>query len=172
MSPSSPFRSLVIAIAAATLLSAAVPARAETQDAEDPRLWLTSGFLSRHVGSGNTGRYNEKNGGLGVEFALDADWRLAAGSYRNSVREHSRYAQAVWTPAWTRAQAGEWKFGLGAALGVVDGYPAMRHGGFFPTVLPVASVEWRRVGVNLTYIPSLAGNVTGAFALQLKLAVF
>lgn len=172
MSSSSPFRSLTSAAAAATLLLAAVPACADTNEPAGQRLWLTSGFVSRHVGSGNTGRYNEKNGGLGVEWAVDADWHLAAGAYRNSVRRHSRYAQVVWTPEFTRARHGDCKFGLGAALGVVDGYPAMRHGGFFPTVLPVASVEWRRVGVNLTYIPSLAGNVTGAFALQLKLAVF
>ncbi|WP_295641089.1 hypothetical protein [uncultured Methylibium sp.] len=172
MASSSPFRSLASAAVAVTLLSIAVPASADTNEPDGQHLWLTTGFVSRHVGSGNTGRYNEKNGGLGIEVALDEDWRLAAGAYRNSMRQHSRYAQAVWSPEFTRARRGDWKFSLGAALGVVDGYPAMRHGGFFPTVLPVASVEWRRVGVNLTYIPSLAGNVTGAFALQLKLAVF
>lgn len=160
------------AAAVALLLSGPAPALAGTPEAQGQQLWLTSGFLSRHVGSGNTGRYNEKNGGLGFELAFSDDWRLAAGAYRNSVRRHSRYAQAVWSPELTRLRHGDWKFSLGAALGVVDGYPAMRHGGFFPTVLPVASVEWRRIGVNLTYIPSLAGNVTGAFALQLKLAAF
>lgn len=45
----------------------------------------------------------------------------------------------------------------------------MRDGRYFPTLLPIATLEWNRVGANLTYIPSIAGNVTGAIALQLKL---
>jgi hypothetical protein len=54
----------------------------------------------------------------------------------------------------------------------VDGYPDMCDGGFFPTLLPVATLEWNRVGVNLTYIPSIAGNVSGAVARQLKLQLY
>lgn len=165
-------RSLAAFGAAATLLLAPALARADAPEPDGQRLWLTTGFVSHHVGGGSPHRYNERNGGLGIEYTLGPDWQLAAGAYKNSVREHSRYAQAVWTPELTRTRLGDCKLGLGAALGVVDGYPAMRRGGFFPTVLPVASIEWKRVGVNLTYIPSLAGNVTGAFAVQLKLAVF
>jgi hypothetical protein len=64
---------------------------------------------------------------------------------------------------------GDWKFRLGTAFGVVDGYPRMRAGGHYPTLLPVASFEWRALGLNLTYVPSIAGNVAGAVALQAKL---
>lgn len=86
--------------------------------------------------------------------------------------ETSRYAQLVWSPDRTTWRVHGCTFALGGAVGTVDGYPGMRGGGFFPTLLPVASLEWRRIGINLTYIPSVAGNVAGAVALQAKFRLF
>lgn len=154
-------------LAALACLLAVSPSQAE--DAAVGGLWVTSGFVSKHARSGN---YNENNRGIGFEYTLDARWHLAAGVYDNSMRRTSRYAQAVWSPDATLWRSGDWKANLGVAVGLVDGYRDMREGGFFPTLLPVASLEWKRVGVNLTYIPSIAGNVSGAVALQLKLQLY
>jgi hypothetical protein len=153
------------ALAALALLLAATPALAEDADSESVGLWLSSGFVSRHSGDHD---YNESNEGIGVELAFNRNWRLAAGVYDNSVRETSHYAQVVWSPDASSWRGGDWKASLGIAVGLVDGYPDMRDGGVFPTLLPVATVEWRRLGANLTYIPSVAGNVSGAMALQVK----
>lgn len=154
-------------LAALASLLAVPPSQAE--DAAAGTLWVTSGFVSKHSRGSD---YNENNRGVGFEYTFDASWHLAAGVYDNSLRRTSRYAQAVWSPDATLWRRGDWKARLGAAVGLVDGYPDMRDGRFFPTLLPVASLEWNRVGVNLTYIPSIAGNVSGAVALQLKLQLY
>ncbi len=160
-------------LAVASLALCLVPslARADGFDSAVGGLWITSGFWSQHDHGGRgkpAGGWNESNTGIGAEYAFDEDWRLSAGVYENSVFETSRYAQLVWSPPMTTWRHGAATLQLGAAAGVVDGYPGMRDGGFFPTLLPVASLEWHRVGLNLTYIPSIGGNVAGAFALQLK----
>jgi hypothetical protein len=148
-------------------LRAVPPSQAE--DAAIGTLWVTSGFVSKHSSSRD---YNENNQGVGFEYTFNPNWQLAAGVYDNSLRQTSRYAQAVRSSDATLWRSGDWKARLGVAVGLVDGYPDMRHGGVFPTLLPVASLEWNRVGVNLTYIPSIAGNVSGAVALQLKLQLY
>jgi hypothetical protein len=135
-----------------------------------PQLWLDSGFLSHHVQ--HRGRYNEHNDGLGLEWHFGSgDWQLDAGHYRNSLRQGSNYLQLGWTPLkaelpW-RMQAR-----LGASVGAVDGYPSVRHGGWFPTLVPVLSLEGSRVGVNLVYIPTVGKRVDGAYAVQLKFRAF
>lgn len=163
-----------IAATALALCTLSNPAWADETAADPSRLWLASGFLSRHDSDGGApeGGWNETNGGIGLEYAFNGNWRLAAGVYENSMYETSRYAQLVWSPDRTTWRVRGCTFTLGAAVGTVDGYPGMREGRFFPTLLPVASVAWRRIGINLTYIPSLAGNVAGAMALQAKFRFF
>jgi hypothetical protein len=56
----------------------------------------------------------------------------------------------------------------GGSIGLINGYPKVRHNKVFATLVPALSVETRRVGLNLVYIPSLGKRVDGAFALQAK----
>jgi hypothetical protein len=56
-------------------------------------------------------------------------------------------------------------------VGAVNGYPKVRHGGYWATLVPMVSLESRRVGLNFVYIPSVGKRVDGAYALQVKLRV-
>lgn len=148
-------------------------ALANEQDPESGSVWVTSGFVSKHTSQQHApaGGWNEDNAGIGIEYVFNSNWLVEGGAYKNSVYKRSHYAQIVWSPDLVTWSAGDWKVRLGAAVGVVDGYPRMAGGGYFPTLLPVASAHWKRVGVNLTYVPSIAGNVAGAVALQAKFRV-
>ena len=160
-----------ILAAALSFISFCGPAMADEETRSASSLWVTSGFLSKHTTNRHAPRrgWNESNTGIGVEYAFDGRWRVAGGVYENSVYRTSRYAQLVWSPELTTGRCGDWTAQLGVAVGAVDGYPRMGGGGYFLTVLPVASLQWKHVGVNLTDIPSLAGNVAGAVALQAEL---
>lgn len=136
------------------------------------QLWLDSGFWSHHTRSNtNSGKpYREHNAGLGLEWHFKPQWQVNAGHYRNSLDEPSNYLQLGWMPlSWS--PVGDLKLELGGSVGVVNGYPGIADKGYFPSLVPVATVEWRRVGINLVYIPSI-GRIHGACAAQLKFLVF
>jgi hypothetical protein len=59
---------------------------------------------------------------------------------------------------------------LGVVAGVFNGYPR-NNGGWFLAAAPVASFEYKRVGVNVIYIPTYK-SVHGSLSFQLKLKVF
>jgi len=149
---------------------AASAALANEPDPASGSVWVTSGFVSKHTSRQHAPAqgWNENNTGIGIEYGLGSHWLVEGGIYRNSVYKTSRFAQVVWSPQRVTWSSGDWTIRFGAAAGVVDGYPRMNGGGFFPTLLPVASAQWGRVGLNLTYVPSIAGNVAGAVALQAK----
>ncbi|MDB5932985.1 MAG: hypothetical protein JWQ01_329 [Massilia sp.] len=122
--------------------------------------WLTSGFETFHFDreKGLSGR----NNGLGAEYRLRGDIALTIGHFRNSDREPSTYVGAIWQP-----------YALGPVrLGVVgaafNGYPRMRQGGWFPALIPVATVEYKYVGVNLGFVPSYKDRLYGGLSVQLK----
>ena len=151
----------------AALIALAAPAAVQATPASNlERVTLTSGFWSYHTS--NRSRYNEDNPGIGVEAAVNTNWTIAAGNYRNSVERASTYLQAMWTPDVARTQLGAVRLSAGVAMGLVTGYPELRNGDAFPTLLPVASMSVGPVGLNLTYIPSVAGRADGAIALQFK----
>lgn len=129
--------------------------------------WVSSGFWSHHTRRAD--HYQQNNTGIGVEWHAGGewkDWQLNAGHYRNSRNRPSNYLQAGWMPLHLSLPAG-FSLTAGASVGVVNGYPRMKGGGYFPTLVPALSLQWQRVGLNLVYIPSV-GTVDGAFALQLK----
>lgn len=158
---------------AVTDASGAAPTAASVDASDDGThgLWLTSGFLSHHTGQSTHYRYNQHNDGVGLEWHQSPSWQFNAGHYRNSVRHGSTYLQAAWMPLGLHLGDGV-RLQAGASLGVVNGYPKVDHGGYFPTLVPALALEGRRVGVNLVYIPSVGKRVDGAFALQLKLRLF
>lgn len=165
------FRQALTGAALGLALLAAGPA-AWAGDAPAPypsRLWVESGFWSHHTEPRKVGSYRENNFGLGLEWQFAPSWQLNAGHYRNSVNRPSNYLQVGWSPLnWSPVE--NLTFTAGASVGVVNGYPKI-HEGYFPTLIPMASMEWRRVGVNLLYIPSV-GRIHGAYAAQLKLRAF
>ncbi|MED5618658.1 hypothetical protein [Ideonella sp. BN130291] len=131
-------------------------------------LWVATGFRSHHTA--HASRYNQRNDGLGLEWRWSPQVQFNAGHYRNSVRHGSTYAQVAWTPLDT-ALPSDFRVRGGASVGVINGYPKVRHGGYFATLVPVMSLEWQRVGINFLYIPSVGKRVDGAYAVQLKLRV-
>ncbi len=148
-------------------LSLVGPAIADDASEERASWWLTTGFVSKH--HDNNSHYRENNPGIGVEWHWSESWRVHAGHYRNSLDRSSNYLQLAWMPLhWG---SGALDLRAGASVGVVNGYPPTRDGGYFPTLVPTLTLEYRRVGVNLVYIPSV-WNVDGAVALQLKLKLF
>ena len=144
-------------LSALVLLLSAGQAPAEPNT---PRLWLNAGFYSAHFDSGKGLR--NANPGLGFEYKLDDSWSATAGRFINSDNVHSHYVGAYYQP-WTFAGA-RW----GAVAGAFNGYPKAFHGGWFPAVLPVASWEGERLGLNVTLVPPLKDRLYGAVSFQLK----
>jgi hypothetical protein len=158
-----------IGLLCALLAGTAGAHAAEAPPAEGFRseLWLDSGFWSHHTRQRLSTPYREKNEGLGLEWRFAPDWQFNAGHYRNSVGQPSNYLQVGWMPL-NYHPVGDLRLRLGTSVGVVNGYTGIAGGGYFPTLVPVASTEWKRVGLNLVYIPSV-GRIHGAYAAQLKL---
>lgn len=155
------------------ILSAAEASEVTYQASSDTvktekKIWLTSGFLSRHLERDIN--YNERNTGIGFELQLDETSTISAGLYRNSVRERTHYLQYIWTPLSWRAVR------FGAAAGILDGYPELNDGKWALSLIPVVNVNFKLfghdAGVNLVYIPTIAEKVDGAFAVQMKVRVF
>ena len=125
------------------------------------RLWLNAGFYSAHFDT-HKGLRNA-NPGLGAEYKLDDTWALTAGRFINSDNAHSNYVGAYYQP-WTFAGAK-----LGVVGGAFNGYPRAFHGGWFPALIPVASWEGPRLGLNVALVPPLQDRLYGAISFQLKL---
>ena len=143
---------------ALALLIAASLARA---DFDASRLWLNAGFYSAHF-DGHKGLRNA-NPGLGLEYKLGGDWSATAGRFINSDNMHSSYVGAYHQP-WTFAGAK-----LGVVAGAFTGYPKAFNGGWFPALIPVASWEGERFGLNVALVPPLQDRLYGAISFQLKL---
>lgn len=127
-------------------------------------VWLNAGFYSRHFQRDKN--LNDSNPGLGVEYRFSSVASVTAGRFYNSDREYSNYAGIYYQPF----AIGDVR--LGAVVGGFNGYPKMRDGGWFPAIIPVASYEYKRVGLNFAIIPSYKDRLYGAFTFQLKLKVW
>jgi hypothetical protein len=134
----------------------------------DPQVWFNPGIYSLHFDRDKDLR--DDNIGLGVEFVMAPEHAVSAGTFINSNRERSRYVAYAWRPL-------RWELrGVDVALGVVasafEGYPNYRDGGWFLAPLPLLAIEGRRLGVNLSVIPTIRDRLDGAIAIQLKLRVW
>lgn len=145
------------ALLAMALLLAAGGAHA---DFDSSRLWLNAGFYSAHFDTGKGLR--NANPGLGAEYKLDDTWSLTGGRFINSDNAHSSYVGAYYQP-WTFAGAK-----LGVVGGAFNGYPKAFDGGWFPALIPVASWEGERFGLNVALVPPLQNRLYGALSFQLK----
>ncbi len=126
----------------------------------EPAFWVNTGGFSKHFQ--DNGR-NEVNLGLGFEYRTRPDLSFMAGYHKNSLDLHTRYLAMNYQPL----EVGP--FRVGASIGVMDGYPAKKNGGQFFAILPMASWEGERVGVNFGIIPNIPSqHVEGAFVAQIK----
>ena len=155
-----------------SVLCAAVYAAAAQAEATPaptwPQVWLNPGIYSQHFDSGKGLRNN--NIGFGAEVMLTNDHVLMAGSFINSNRARTRFAAYEWRPL-------HWQFsgvdvGAGIVVGAFDGYPNYRQGAWFVAPMPMLSIEGRRLGANISLIPTVANRFDGALAVQVKLRVW
>lgn len=147
----------------------AAGANAEATSAQwSPQVWLNLGAYSQHFDQSKD--FRENNNGFGAEVWFANDHALMAGTFINSDRARSHYGAYQWRPLhWRPAGI---NVGAGITLGVFDGYPSYRSGGWFPAALPVLAVEYERIGVNLFLVPTIANRLDGAVSVQLKLRVW
>ncbi len=131
-------------------VSALGSARAEL---DASRLWLNAGFYSAHFDT-DKGLRNA-NPGLGFEYRISDDWGATAGRFINSDDARSSYIGAYYQP---------WRWGT-MKLGVVAG---AFNGGWFPAVIPAASLESGHWGLNVALVPPLKDRLYGALSFQLK----
>ena len=127
-------------------------------------LWINPGFYSYHFQKDKG--LNNSNFGFGAEYRYSTVNSITAGVFYNSDRQTSHYAGWYWQPF----AVGPMRFGVTA--GVLDGYPRMQNGGWFPSIIPTASVEFNSVGANIIFVPSYKDKVYGSISLQLKIRVY
>jgi hypothetical protein len=155
---------MTLAPLALSLLLAAPAWATEDKDPASGDFWLTTGFATYHFEHDKN--LNGRNPGIGVEYQFDKSLAVTAGRFYNSDHQHSNYAGMVYQP---------WSFHgvrLGAMGGAFNGYPHMRDGGWFLALVPVASFEYKRVGVNLAFVPSYKDRLHGGISLQFKVKLF
>lgn len=141
-------------------LFACAPALAQEEDTRRSEVWLDTGFATYHFQSDKD--LNGRNPGIGLEYRFSEDSALTVGRFYNSDRQHSRYAGMYYQP---------WNVGgvkLGAVVGGFDGYPKMRDGGWFLALIPVATFEYKRVGINVAVVPTYKDRLHGGISVQLK----
>ena len=127
-------------------------------------LWLTTGFATYHFQSEKD--LNGRNPGVGLEYRFADALSVTAGRFFNSDRQHSRYVGMYYQPFDIGGVR------LGGVLGGFDGYPKMRNGGWFVAVIPTATWEYERVGINVAVVPTYKERLHGGVSVQLKFKLF
>jgi hypothetical protein len=127
-------------------------------------VWLSPGFYSYHFQRDKG--LADGNPGLGAEYRFSTVASLTVGRFYNSDRQYSNFAGVYYQPFAIG------KVRLGAVVGAFNGYPKAFDGGWFPALIPVASFDYERVGINVSIVPSYKDRLYGALTFQLKLKVF
>lgn len=139
-----------------------------TQTCFAQSVWLSPGAVSWHAD--RAAGYNERNSGPGLEWRSESgEIRAAAGQYRNSIRQDTRYATVGWFPL--RTDLGPVRIAAGGAIGIADGY-RVNQGRAFPVALPALSVEVWRIGLNVTAWPRLEKGESAGVAVQLLIRIW
>jgi hypothetical protein len=157
-------RSLAWSLALCAPLACADDLLTRIEPVARSQFWLDGGFATYHFNRDKD--LNGANPGLGAEYRVSDTTAITAGRFYNSDRRHSLYAGAIWQPY----SLGPVRLGVVAAA--FNGYPHMRDGGWFPALIPVATIEFARVGVNLGVVPSYKDRLYGGLSLQLKFKLF
>lgn len=128
------------------------------------QLWLNAGMYSYHYDKSQN--FNNNNLGFGAEYRFSTVASVAVGGFKNSDRTHSNYVGVYWQPIAVGVVR------LGIVAGGFNGYQSTNNGGWFPALLPAATIEGDWLGANLFFIPTVGDRVHGAISLQIKLKVF
>jgi hypothetical protein len=160
-------RLYMMAVVCATLYAAGAEAGDEAAE-RWPQVWINPGIYSYHFDKDKDLRNN--NVGFGAEVMLANEHALTVGSIINSNNARTHYAGYEWRPL-------HWKYsgvdvGAGILVGAFDGYPNYHDGGWFVAPVPMLSIEGRRLGANITIIPTYKDRFDGALAIQVKLRVW
>jgi len=150
----------ILALAGAAPLALADDIFTRIEPAPLKQFWVDSGFATVHFDRDKD--LNGANGGLGAEYRFRADLAATAGRFYNSDRQYSNYAGVIWQPY----SVGPVRLGFVAAG--FSGYPHMRDGGWFPALIPMATIEYQRFGVNVGFVPSYKDRLYGGVSVQLK----
>lgn len=106
--------------------------------------WIVFTVASRHHKRG----YNEHNYGIGIEHGITGNWRLVAGTYRNSFYRDTVYAGATYLPI----HYGD--LHLGGAVILASGYETRP----VPMAWPMVSYEQKKWGLNFgPILPTVVG---------------
>ncbi|MFC5476226.1 hypothetical protein [Paraherbaspirillum soli] len=125
--------------------------------------WLNAGFYSYHLNRDKG--LNDRNLGLGVEYRFSTVASVTAGRFYNSDRAYSNYVGVYYQPLFIGPAR------LGVVAGGFNGYPKMQNGGWFLAAIPVVSVDYQRVGLNLAFIPNYKDRLYGALTFQAKVKI-
>lgn len=151
---------LLLALAAICPLAHAGDVFSRVDSAPVREFWLDSGFATYHFDRDKD--LNGANRGLGAEYRFRGDLAASAGRFYNSDRAYSNYIGAIWQPFAMGPVR------LGAVVAAFNGYPRLRDGGWFPALMPVATIESRRFGMNVGFVPSYKDRLYGGISVQLK----
>jgi hypothetical protein len=153
-------RRLILALAVLCPLAHAEDMVIRIDQAPAKQLWLDSGFATYHFDRDKD--LNGSNGGIGAEYRFRGDLAVTAGRFYNSDRQYSNYAGVLWQPVAIGPVR------LGAVVAAFNGYPHMRDRGWFPALIPVATMEYKRFGVNFGFVPTYKDRLYGGLSVQLK----
>ncbi|NOT83013.1 MAG: hypothetical protein HOP01_09915 [Gallionella sp.] len=137
------------------------PVTSHANETLAPELWLTTGFATYHFQTDQ--HLRNDNAGVGLEYRLSLNSKLAAGKFNNSDWQTTRYA------AWQYQPIALGMAKLGVAIGLFNGYPKVNNSGWFIAAIPAATFECQRIGINLVAVPTYRDKLHGAVSLQLKL---
>lgn len=155
-------------LAALGLYSISLGAHADTSAAAQVQpvaeLWLNPGFYAYHFQKDRN--LNNNVAGFGAEYRYSTESALTAGVYHNSNWHTSHYLAFYWRPVMVGPMR------LGAVVGLLDGYPGTRKGGWFPAAIPTVNVDYGRVGINVFFIPTIRDSVNGSITFQLNFKVY
>ena len=88
------------------------------------------------------------------------------GRFNNSDWQATNYL------AWHYQPLHYGAIGVGAVVGLMDGYPRVNNSGWFITIIPAISVDYQRFGANLAVVPTIHERVYGSISLQLKYKLY
>jgi hypothetical protein len=105
--------------------------------------------------------YSNDTPGVGLLCRSNEDWRVAAGTYLNSLKKQSTYVGAAWQP-WSVGPARVGLFG-----GAVTGY----RDGVIPFGAGVVSLPLGRAELHLIAIPAVSGTTPATLELSIVLGL-
>lgn len=137
-----------------------------------PRAHAATWRLDVNIGSVHTERWardslNQRNPGVGLEWAPSRTWAVAVGEYWNSYRRATAYALGEWMPVQL-GDANDWHLDAGIAAGVASGYRRDEVSTApFAAAAVVRLVSPSGFALNVVGIPNAGADQSGFIGFQL-----